>query len=83
MWTKEDTLEMTVGDVKSVVIVGGVLKHELFGGNYVVASANTVARLFGKQIDTVLVISDGRRAKRRGSATGKVGAKQLLRHFHA
>lgn len=54
-----DTLEMTVGDVKSVVIVGGVLKHELFGGNYVVASAKTVARLFGKQIDTVLVISDG------------------------
>ena len=53
-----DTLEMTLGDTSAQVIVGGVLKHELFSGNYIVVSNENVERLFGKKTDTVLVVSN-------------------------
>lgn len=54
-----DALEMTLGDNSAQVIVGGVLKHELFSGNYIVVSNENVERLFGKKTDTVLVVSNG------------------------
>lgn len=54
-----DVLEMTLGDSSAQVIVGGVLKHELFSGNYIVVSCENVEKLFGKKTDTVLVVSDG------------------------
>lgn len=54
-----DTLDMTLGDVKAQVIVGGVLSHELFSGNYIVASSSMIEKTFGQKIDTVLVLADG------------------------
>jgi|GEM_PF-774072 len=54
-----DTIEMTVGDVTRTVVVGGILKHELFSGNYIVTSSDVLERVFSKQIDTVLIVSDG------------------------
>lgn len=55
-----DTFDMTIGDVTRKVIVGGIVKHELFSGNYIVASSDMLLRAFSKQIDTVLVVSDGK-----------------------
>lgn len=55
-----DTFDMTIGDVTRKVIVGGIVKHELFSGNYIVTSSDMLARTFEKQIDTVLVVSDGK-----------------------
>lgn len=55
-----DTFDMTMGDVTRKVIVGGIVKHELFSGNYIVTSSDMLARTFEKQIDTVLVVSDGK-----------------------
>lgn len=54
-----DSIEMTVGDVTRTVVVGGILKHELFSGNYIVTSSDVLERAFSKQIDTVLIVSDG------------------------
>ena len=55
-----DTFDMTIGDVTRKVIVGGIVKHELFSGNYIVTSSDMLSRTFEKQIDTVLVVSDGK-----------------------
>lgn len=55
-----DTFDMIIGDVTRKVIVGGIVKHELFSGNYIVTSSDMLARTFEKQIDTVLVVSDGK-----------------------
>lgn len=54
-----DVLETTIGKASGQVIVGGVLKHELFSGNYLVVSSKTMDNVFGKKVDTVLVVSDG------------------------
>ncbi len=54
-----DALEMTVEGVTKEVVVGGILKHTLFSGNYVVVSADVVKNLYGKQVDTVLATVDG------------------------
>lgn len=54
-----DVLEMTFGKSKASVVVGGILKHELFSGNYIVTSAKTMEAAFDKKVDTVLVVSDG------------------------
>ena len=54
-----DTLEMTLDGAKKSVVVGGILKHTLFSGNYVVLSQESIENLFGKKVDTVLAIIDG------------------------
>lgn len=54
-----DALEMNVEGVTKEVVVGGILKHTLFSGNYVVVSADVVKNLYGKQVDTVLATVDG------------------------
>ncbi len=54
-----DVLSMTFDKMQKDVVVGGILKHELFSGNYVVVSAKVLENLFGKEIDTVLVVADG------------------------
>lgn len=54
-----DALEMSVEGVTKEVVVGGILKHTLFSGNYVVVSADVVKNLYGKQVDTVLATVDG------------------------
>ena len=54
-----DVLEMTFGKESGQVIVGGVLKHELFSGNYLVVSSKTMESVFDKKVDTVLVVSGG------------------------
>ncbi len=54
-----DTLELTLDKVTKTVTVGGVLKHTLFGGNYIVVSSDTLENLFDKKADTVLAIVDG------------------------
>lgn len=54
-----DALEMTVEGTTKEVVVGGILKHTLFSGNYVVVSADVMKKLYGKQVDTVLATVDG------------------------
>lgn len=54
-----DVLDMTMDGVAKEAIVGGILKHNLFSGNYIVASEGTLKTLFGKDVDTVLVVADG------------------------
>lgn len=54
-----DVLDMTMDGVTKEAIVGGILKHNLFSGNYIVASEGTLKTLFGKDVDTVLVVADG------------------------
>lgn len=54
-----DTFDMTLGDKSATVTVGGVLKHELFSGNYIVCSSSMIEKNFDKKIDTVLVLADG------------------------
>lgn len=54
-----DTLELTVGKSSGQVVVGGILKHELFSGNYIVMSDQAIESLFGVKSDTVLIVSDG------------------------
>ncbi len=53
-----DVLTMTLGDVSAQVTVGGVLSHELFSGNYIVASSSMIEKTFGQKIDTVLVLAE-------------------------
>lgn len=50
---------MTLDGAKKSVVVGGILKHTLFSGNYVVLSQESIENLFGKKVDTVLAIIDG------------------------
>lgn len=54
-----DVLEIAMDGVSGRAIVGGVLKHNLFSGNYIVASGQTLKTLFDKDVDTVLVVADG------------------------
>ncbi len=54
-----DTLKMKLDDVEKDVVVGGILKHNLFNGNYVVASSEMLYDLFGAKAETVLVITTG------------------------
>lgn len=54
-----DRLELTLNGIKQVVEVGGVLKHTLFSGNYIVASSQLLENLFDKKVDTVLAVVDG------------------------
>lgn len=54
-----DTIKLTIDDKTQDVIVGGILRHELFSGNYLIMSAENIKTYFGKDIDTVLVITDG------------------------
>ncbi len=54
-----DTLNLTFDKVTKPVIVGGVLQHELFSGNYIVMNESVIDSLFDKKADTVLITIDG------------------------
>lgn len=51
-----DTLTMTLGNETQQVIVGGILKHELFSGKYVVVSQEVLKKYFNADADTVLAV---------------------------
>ncbi len=53
-----DTLNLTLNGEQKQVIVGGILKHNLFSGNYVVASQSVLEELFGAKAETVLVVTN-------------------------
>lgn len=74
-----DVFEMTISGVKAQVVVGGILKHELFSGNYIVVSAQTADEVFGKKIDTILVVADGDINK----AVGALREKYALNNYYA
>lgn len=55
-----DTITMTLGKVTKDVVVGGILKHELFSGKYIVTSQEMLKEYFDADADTVLaVVKDG------------------------
>ncbi len=54
-----DTLSLTIDNIENKVIVGGILKHELFSGNYLVMNERVLDELFDKKPDTVLVTISG------------------------
>lgn len=54
-----DTLTLTLDDKSADMIVGGIMEHRLFSGNYIVMSSDLIAREYGIGIDTVLAVSDG------------------------
>lgn len=54
-----DALCLTLGKTTQNVVVGGLLKHELFSGNYIVMSSRVIDSLFAMKPDTVLIVSDG------------------------
>ena len=66
-----DVLSFTLEGKTAEVTVGGILKHRLFSGNYVVLSDVAISRLYGVAPDTVVVtaerdtakVADGLRAK--------------------
>lgn len=53
-----DVLTMTLEGKPCEVTVAGILKHNLFSGNYVVVSSETIEILYDIKPDTVLVIAD-------------------------
>lgn len=66
-----DILSFALDDKVAEVTVGGILKHRLFSGNYVVMSDSVISELYGIAPDTVVVtaqsdtaaVADGLRAK--------------------
>lgn len=54
-----DRLIMDLEDTSCEVIVAGIVKHNLFSGNYVIMSSGAIEKYYGIQPDTVLVICDG------------------------
>ncbi len=54
-----DRLEMTIEGQSHTVEVGGVLKHTLFSGNYIVASSEMLDAFFYQKADTILCVNDG------------------------
>lgn len=57
-----DKLTLTLEGESRQVIVGGILKHRLFSGNYIVMSEERISELFGIAVDTVVVVADGNTA---------------------
>ncbi|MDE6059876.1 MAG: hypothetical protein K2G31_00155, partial [Clostridia bacterium] len=57
-----DTLTLALDGESRQVIVGGILKHRLFSGNYIVMSDERISELFGIAVDTVVVVADGNTA---------------------
>lgn len=57
-----DTLSLTLDGVSRDVTVGGILKHKLFSGNYIVISQHSLGELFDIAADTVIVRTDGNTA---------------------
>ncbi len=54
-----DTLSFSLDGESADVVVGGVLKHELFSGNYIAMSSKIIENLYGIKTDTVLLTVDG------------------------
>ena len=54
-----DTLTLTLDGESRQVIVGGMLSHRLFSGNYIVMSEERIRELFGIAVDTVVVVANG------------------------
>ncbi len=54
-----DTLFLNLDGVEKEVVVGGILKHNLFSGNYVVAASEMLGDVFGAKAETVLVVTNG------------------------
>lgn len=53
-----DTITITLGKKTQEVIVGGILKHELFSGKYVIMSQEVLKNYFDADADTVLAVVD-------------------------
>jgi len=53
-----DVLQLDIDGVKNDVIVGGILQHELFSGNYLIISSDNLITYFDKAVDTVLVTTE-------------------------
>lgn len=53
-----DTITITLGKKTQEVIVGGILKHELFSGKYVIMSQEVLKNYFDTDADTVLAVVD-------------------------
>lgn len=54
-----DSIKLTVQGIEKDVIIGGILQHELFSGNYVIISSEILESVFGIKADTILVVSSG------------------------
>lgn len=54
-----DTMTMTLDGKSADVIVGGLLEHRLFSGNYIVMSDRRIEAGFGVTTDTVIVKAEG------------------------
>lgn len=54
-----DRVKLTVKDTEKEVIVGGILQHELFSGNYIIISSEILESVFSVKTDTILVTSSG------------------------
>ena len=54
-----DTLSLEMEGKVADVIVGGILDHKLFSGNYIVMSDELIYRLFGVSPDTVVLKAHG------------------------
>lgn len=73
-----DTLSFSLDGVSGDVIVGGVLKHELFSGNYIVMSSSVIENLYGIKPDTILLTVDGDM----DSAVGELRTKYADRNYY-
>lgn len=51
-----DVIEIAIDKVKKEVVVGGILKHNLFSGRYVIMSKEVAQIHFGQESDTVLAV---------------------------
>lgn len=69
-----DTLYFTFDKVTKPVIVGGLLQHELFSGNYIVISEDMMDELFDKKIDTMLLVIDKDMSETVGALRSKFSA---------
>ncbi len=54
-----DEMTLTLDGVSSKVVVGGILDHQLFSGNYIVMSEYAIESAFGVAPDTVVLKSSG------------------------
>ena len=73
-----DLLDLELDGETRPVVVGGILSHRLFNGAYVVMSQDAIFRLFGKETDTVVILSNGDIK----NTVGALGTKFSQRNYY-
>lgn len=73
-----DRLTFSLDGVSGEVSVGGILKHELFSGNYIVMSSAVIEKLYGIEPDTILLTVDGDMDK----TVGELRTKYADRNYY-